>query len=185
MLIPITITSANLSKWKCLTKVIKFQSTYPNCTWTAYVTFCLEDERIPAHRLILSSRNYFRALLSGHLLENQNEEICLKDVRATPFKALLKFIYNGYLVLSDMEMDEIIDILRLAQMYGFIDRTDSIESHLEHAISMETVWPILKVSQDLIIDSLSEACFKFLDRNASTVLLHDQLPTLSKVKLWH
>lgn len=145
------------------------------------VTFCVEGELLHAHRLILASREYFRALLFGDYVESQQKEIQL-TVQATPFKTLLKYIYTDDISLGEMKFDEIIEILRLAHMYDFIDLTTAIEYHLKREVSMETVCVVLKVSQQLSLKSLHEACLKFLDANASTFLEHDDFVALSQVQ---
>lgn len=151
------------------------------CLKTQYsdVTFCIAGERFPAHKLILASREYFRALLFGHYAEKQQNEIQLK-VQAAPFKALLKYIYNDGIFLGEMEVSEILEILRLAHEYDFTDLSNAIKCHLEREISMETVFSILEVSKHLSFESLSGKCLLFLDANAS-ILVHDNFSTLSQV----
>lgn len=59
------------------------------------VTFIVENEKIPAHRVILAARSeYFRALLYGGLSEASQSEIVLK-IPLEAFKALLKYVYSG------------------------------------------------------------------------------------------
>lgn len=145
------------------------------------VTFCIDDERYPAHRIILASREYFRTLLFGSFAENQQKEIKL-EVQATPFKALLKYIYNDFILLGEMDFVEIIGLFQLAHMYNFDDLTAAIECHLKRGMSMTTVFAVLEASQELNFDSLCEACLNFMDRNASAFLLHENFASLSQVK---
>lgn len=59
------------------------------------VEFIVENQRLPAHRVILAARSeYFRALLYGGLSETNQREITLK-IPLKAFKALLKYIYSG------------------------------------------------------------------------------------------
>uniref|UniRef100_A0A182N542 BTB domain-containing protein n=1 Tax=Anopheles dirus TaxID=7168 RepID=A0A182N542_9DIPT len=86
------------------------------CMNTDYsdVTFIVEGCRVPAHRLILSTRSeYFRALLYGGLAESKQNEISL-NVPLQPFKHLLKYIYSGCLELRDVKQEDILDILGMA-----------------------------------------------------------------------
>lgn len=144
------------------------------------VTFCIEDQRFPAHRTILASRGYFRTLLFGPFAENRQKEIKL-DADANSFKALLKYIYNDSIVLDEMESDELIGLFQLAHMYSFDELTSAIECHLKKGMSMSTVFAVLEVSQELW-DSICEACLKFIDKNASAFLLHEDFTTLTQVK---
>lgn len=59
------------------------------------VTFIVENQRLPAHRVVLAARSeYFRALLYGGLSETNQSEIQLK-IPLEAFKALLRYIYSG------------------------------------------------------------------------------------------
>lgn len=147
------------------------------------ITFCVENERFPAHRLILASSEYFEVLLFGHFAESQQNEIKLPpQVQATPFKALLTYIYSDCILLDDMKFSEIIGILRLAHMYDFTELTATILNHLEQEMSLQTVCQALNISQELSLDAFRETCMKFLDGNASTFLLHETFAALSQVK---
>lgn len=146
------------------------------------VTFCVENERFPAHRVILASRKYFRPLLFGQFAEKQQSDITLLEVPAIPFKALLKYIYNDSILLDEMKPDEVIGLLKLAHMYNFEELTESIQVYLEQRLTLETVYSVLEVSQYLNLDSLFDVCLKFMDENAPALLLHDSIANLSKVK---
>ena len=85
----------------------------------ADVTFVVEQERIPAHRVILAARSeYFQALLYGGLEETKQTEIALQ-VPLQPFQYLLRYIYSGSMSLKDMKDEDILDTLGLAIQYGF------------------------------------------------------------------
>lgn len=59
------------------------------------VIFNVENQKLPAHRVILAARSeYFRALLYGGLAETTQTEIQLQ-IPLAAFKALLRYIYSG------------------------------------------------------------------------------------------
>lgn len=147
------------------------------------VTFYVEGQELHAHRLILASREYFRALLLGNYAESIEKVVELKSIRVAPFKALLKYIYHDFISFVELNVDEIIEILQLAHMYDFMDLTTAIDGHLKQMISMETVGSILQVSQVLSLDELLEKCLTFLDKNASKFLQHTSFVALSQVSL--
>lgn len=142
------------------------------------VTFCIGGERIPAHKLVLASREHFQELLFG---DKEINVIVLQEVGAKAFKEILKYIYNDTLLLGAMELEQIIDILRLAHTYKFKDLIGTIESYLEQKISIETVYVLLDLSQQLALDTLREECLEFMDEKASTILVHEKFSTISKV----
>ena len=90
------------------------------------ITLVVENQRIPAHKVILAARSeyfryvrswfptrncccdagwFFRALLYGGLQESQQQEIELKDINPIAFKLLLMYIYTGCINLYNMKVN--------------------------------------------------------------------------------
>ena len=62
------------------------------------VTFRVEGEELPAHRILLAARSpVFRALLSSEMREGVEGVVSVEDVRAPVFRALLHFVYTDSL----------------------------------------------------------------------------------------
>jgi len=62
-------------------------------------------KKFPAHKVLLACRSeYFRALLFGGLKESQQNEVELKSAGIPAFKALLKYIYTGHILLSSYKV---------------------------------------------------------------------------------
>ncbi|XP_040157581.1 BTB/POZ domain-containing protein 9-like [Anopheles arabiensis] len=145
----------------------------------ADVTFIVKGEHLPAHRNILAARSeYFRALLYGGLKESKQNEIAL-DVPVEAFKFLMKYIYTGRLPLKKMKNTDILDILELAHQYGFIDLQTAISDYLCKDICMDNVCYISRTACLLDLNSLSTACYTFMDENASSVLKSDMFRSIS------
>lgn len=81
----------------------------------------------------MASREYFHTLLYGPYAESTQKEIKLEG-SAAPFKQLLKYIYFDGITLSEMKLDEIVEVMGLARMYNFSDLTASIEKYIEKDI---------------------------------------------------
>ncbi|EAA11424.5 AGAP006689-PA [Anopheles gambiae str. PEST] len=136
----------------------------------ADVTFIVKGEHLPAHRIILATRSeYFRALLYGGLKESKQNEITL-DIPAKAFKYLMKYIYTGRLSLKQMKNTDILDILELAHQYGFVDLQTAISDYLCKVICMDNVCYISRTACLLDLNSLSTACYTFMDKNVSNVM---------------
>lgn len=59
------------------------------------VVFIVEQQRLPAHRVILAARSeYFRTLLYGGFSESTKKIIEL-EIPVEAFKVLLRYIYSG------------------------------------------------------------------------------------------
>lgn len=144
------------------------------------VTFIVENEKLPAHRVILAARSeYFRALLYGGLSETNQDEIHLK-IPLKAFKALLKYIYSGNMSLAQMKEENILDTLGLANQYGFTDLEIAISDYLRQVLSLNNVCAILDAAKLFGLEGLTNVCHSFLDRNAGEILQHETFKNLSQ-----
>lgn len=147
------------------------------------VTFIVENQKIPGHRVILARRSsYFRALLYGGLVESSQNEIEL-NVPLVAFKTLLVYIYTGLMSLSQIKEENILDTLGLANQYGFEALEEAISSHLKRKLSLENCCAILDAARLYNLETLTTVCMTFMDRNAATVLTHPSFKNLSQDSL--
>lgn len=149
------------------------------------VVFIVEGQKLPAHRVMMAARSeYFRALLYGGLSESQQTEINLK-VPINAFKALLRYIYSGYLALSQMSDDIILDTLGLANQYGLTELEEAISEFLHQYLSLENVCSILDAARLYDLENLLKVCLEFMDQNAFEILQHTSFRALSQVWKTH
>ncbi|XP_041774053.1 BTB/POZ domain-containing protein 9 [Anopheles merus] len=143
------------------------------------VTFIVEGQRIPAHRVILAARSeYFRALLYGGLQETKQDEITL-NIPLMAFRCLLKYIYSGSMSLMQMKEEHLLDTLGLANQYGFADLEMAISDYLRQVLSLGNVCAILDAARLFALDGLTAVCHSFMDRNAADILQHESFRHLS------
>lgn len=155
------------------------------CLNNAYsdVTFIIEDQKLPAHRVILAARSeYFRAMLYGGLSESTQSEIHLK-IPLKAFKILLKYIYSGNMSLAQMKTENVLDTLGLANEYGFTELEKSISGYLREALSLTNVCAILDAARLYGLESLTNVCHNFMDTNATDVLNEENFKNLSQEAL--
>ena len=83
----------------------------------ADVTFLVADEKIKAHKMILSARStYFAGMFRSEMKENLSGEVRVPDAKPAAFRALLHFLYAGSLPKN---IDDIvIDLYTLADKHG-------------------------------------------------------------------
>uniref|UniRef100_A0A1I8M4A6 BTB/POZ domain-containing protein 9 n=1 Tax=Musca domestica TaxID=7370 RepID=A0A1I8M4A6_MUSDO len=147
------------------------------------VCFIVENQRLPAHRVMLAARSeYFRALLYGGLSESTQTEIHLK-VPVEAFKSLLRYIYSGHMSLAQMDEDNILDTLGLANQYGLSELELSISDYLRQYLALGNVCAILDAARLYNLEKLTKVCLTFMDRNAADILQHDSFKSLSKESL--
>jgi DNA-binding beta-propeller fold protein YncE len=85
--------------------------------------FVVEQERVPAHRGLLSARcKYFKSMFSAGFKEGDSAEIHIKDTTSVAFKALLKYLYT-----DNMEVDGavLLDLAKLSDQY----RVERLHNH--------------------------------------------------------
>lgn len=145
----------------------------------ADITFIAENERIPAHKLILSVRSsYFSTLINSDFAEAKQDEIELK-VPLNAFKAILKYIYTGCLELDTFENHLFIEIYDLAERYEFDALKKTILEHLKVNLTLDHCVSTLNAACLYSVDSLQSSCMHFMDCHSVKLLDHDTFKTLS------
>lgn len=144
------------------------------------VTFVVQGRSFPAHRVILAARcDYFRALLFGGMKESACHEIPVCDASAEAFEVLLKYIYTGKMSLSELKENYIIEILGLANKYGFLSLEKSISAHLHQSLTAANACDVYDVALLYSLDDLQKATAEFIDRNAQQMLCSESFFNMS------
>jgi sugar lactone lactonase YvrE len=87
------------------------------------VCFVVEQERIEAHRCLLSARcEYFKSMFGDGFKEGDSAEIHIKGTTSAAFKALVKYLYT-----DSMEVDDamLCDLAKLCDQY----RVERLHNH--------------------------------------------------------
>lgn len=101
------------------------------------LTFIVEGKKLFGHKIILAMRSpYFQALLYGGLSEAAQHEIEL-NVPLEAFKASLKYIYTGLVSLTEMEEEQILELLDLAEQYNLKTLKSAISKYLQMKLSQK------------------------------------------------
>jgi hypothetical protein len=135
------------------------------------VHFLVHDQRISAHRNILSCRSeYFRALLSNDFIEKtQKEPIVLTDIDYETFTEILRFIYTST-YHSNPSYDLSLRCMIYANRINFLTGKDAaIEQlccylRLNHQAILPTYSLIKPLSPafDLLLNYIYELCSEHL-----------------------
>lgn len=132
------------------------------------VTFCVEGEKIPAHKAILAMRcEYFSAMFDSGLRNEPDDDVVKLDVPLKEFNIILEYIYTGSLKAEDEE--EVLQILSLSQEYLLSDLSMKIGEKLEPKITLENVFKIVKFSNALGLEFIFQSCCKFINKNLKAV----------------
>lgn len=135
----------------------------------------IENQEVKVNRSILAARSqYFHALLYNGMKETCLTRIVLPSAELKSFRLLLKFIYSGRIQLSNLNTEEIADLLISARFFCFEKLACDIASYLKLHINKSNVWLLYKVSKSLYLDQLAKACELFFDQNAEIILQQEE-----------
>ncbi|XP_057662028.1 BTB/POZ domain-containing protein 9-like [Diorhabda carinulata] len=92
-------------------------------------------------------------------------------------------MYTGFMPLSKLKVDVMLETLGLADQYGFPNLVTSISNHLKQSLDIDNASIILNTAKLYDLDELVLDSIQFLDRNASAVVLHESFNDLSEASL--
>lgn len=159
----------------------QFEDLYLNANYSD-VTFIVEEEKVPAHELILIVRSsYFRSLITSDSTKLPKKVIEL-EVSLGAFKHALRFMYTGHISLPQIDYATVVDLLRLAYDYPIEDFLSAIQTYLIKNLSLENYCDVLHAA--CLFDSkIENATLTFIDQNASQILSTDKFTTLPRRSL--
>ncbi|KOC60139.1 BTB/POZ domain-containing protein 9 [Habropoda laboriosa] len=144
------------------------------------VTLIVNGQRFNSHKIILAARSqYFRALLFGDSKESTQCEIKLKDANLDGFKGVLEYIYTGQISLTNQRKEVILDILRLAHLYGFSELEDSISNYFRQILDVENVCLIFNAALLYQQEFLTKVCRIYLGVHTYNIIRHESFLHLS------
>ena len=143
----------------------------------ADVTFEVEGEEFPAHRLVLAMRSpVFKAMLYGSMREKDSNRIVIDNMQPAIFKVLLHFIYTDELpdAMDDLDGDDKKEMIRhllvAADRYGMERLKCMCVSILSEGIDVKYVATTLALADQHSCPGLQEACIRFIASSSSAKL---------------
>lgn len=86
------------------------------------VTLITGQQRIPAHRIVLSSASdYFAAMFTSDVLEATQEEVHMKNIDPESMFAIIRYIYVGHLEIREETVEGLLSAACLLQLDKVID----------------------------------------------------------------
>ncbi|XP_022234848.2 BTB/POZ domain-containing protein 9-like isoform X2 [Drosophila obscura] len=146
------------------------------------VSFFVEDQRISGHCAILATRcEYFRAMLFGGFTEER--QIRLPEVPLEAFKVILGYLYSGTMSISTLDVDAILQVLSLANLYGLPELESVLTETLLENLEVCNVCAILDTARQYSMEDLNMKSLNFIDTNGAQVMEDDFFLMLSKESL--
>lgn len=140
---------------------------------TADVILKVQDERLPAHRLILNARSeYFKKMLSSGMKEKDAEEVEVGcDFGPSTMKELLRYIYTGSVKCPSGS--DSVQLMACADCLGFAKLRDDLRSQVAASLSPANIFEVWLAAAKRQDEPLVEKCLQFVDTHANYVLESD------------
>ena len=74
--------------------------------------------------------------------ESVKNEVVLEAVTLKGFRSLMTYVYTGQLKLKEFDLETMLDVLQVANMYGFEESETALCLCLEKNLSIENACPI-------------------------------------------
>ncbi|XP_047057558.1 BTB/POZ and MATH domain-containing protein 2-like [Lolium rigidum] len=154
----------------------------------ADVTFEVQGEELPAHKLVLAMRSpVFKALLYGPMKEKDSNRVIIDDMQPAIFKVLLHFIYTDSLppkMDDDLEGDDKKEVTRhllvAADRYAMERLKLMCENILCKDLDAESVATVLALADQHSCSGLKDACIRFI---ASCTKIDDVVASRGYIQL--
>ena len=125
----------------------------------------VQQERIPAHKLILSiGSRVFMAMFFGtgsHM--NTSNEIEITDVEPEPFKHMLRYLYTDELLY--IEPESVMSTLYVAKKYEVSALEKECVDFLKSNLSADNAFMLLQQSRLFDEHHLTELCLNLIDKH--------------------
>eukprot|EP01114_Cavostelium_apophysatum_P007639 TRINITY_DN19784_c0_g1_i1.p1 TRINITY_DN19784_c0_g1~~TRINITY_DN19784_c0_g1_i1.p1 ORF type:complete len:300 (+),score=70.82 TRINITY_DN19784_c0_g1_i1:245-1144(+) len=134
----------------------------------ADVTFKIGESLITAHRNILVARSeYFRAMFTGGMRENNEKVISIPDVDERTFREVLEFLYTGKIEIGHSNM---VPIITAAEKFQITDLKEVCYSTFDKVASEQNILQILLVADSYNEQTLKDLCKKYILQHYDTVV---------------
>lgn len=145
----------------------------------ADVTFDVDGERMPAHKILLQARSpVLRALLTGPMREGHEGVVAVRDVQPPVFRALLHYAYTDALPeelagAGGLEVAMAQHLLAAADRFGLIRLRGICEQRLCETVEAGTVATTLALAEQNNARELKRVCLEFVSKHLQAVMASD------------
>lgn len=148
------------------------------------VTLILENEKFFCHKLILTTRSeVFAAMFNSEMVEKQQGEIKIIDIRPEIFKLVLEFIYSGQ--ISNYKNEEIswYELMLAADKYNIKSLRDICAQKLAENLNPDNAIDTLIIAHRLNNDDLKKESASFIILNKSDIVGTEKLKKLTELNI--
>ena len=144
------------------------------------VTFVVEGQEVPAHKVLCLRCPYFRALLTGDMRESLMDRIAIHDVRKDIFLRLLEYLYTDDV---EVDLDMAMELFQAADQFGVERLKRMCESRMLGSIHVENAATIFHAADQHAAASLREKCLAFVLANFDAVTRTQAFEEMGRVNV--
>ncbi|KAF8360006.1 hypothetical protein PRIPAC_95001, partial [Pristionchus pacificus] len=127
------------------------------------VTIVVGDEKIQAHKAILSARiPFFRGLFDSMMVESAAGKVTLPNFNYPTAKALLDYIYTGRIIIDECNVE---DLLMGANFLGIEPVQYACGHFMVKRLRVDNALPLLMVCKSIGYHGLDDLVHRFIDKN--------------------
>jgi len=140
----------------------------------------VDGSEIRGHKCILSCRSEkFRAMFDSGM-EESNGRVNIMDHRKETFNIFLKFLYTGVVGIQDLNEDNCMEILELAESYMVQELKKYCEQFLSKSINTANLKLLIEISDTFKLNQLKRLCYKYVYSDYTNVKKDKILEELDK-----
>ncbi|XP_065105053.1 kelch-like protein 9 isoform X2 [Paramisgurnus dabryanus] len=139
------------------------------------------SETFPVHRVIMASASdYFKAMFTGGMKEQDLKEIKLHGVSTTGLKNIIEFIYTSRLSLNLGSLQDTLEaasFLQVLPVLSFCNQLLSSEITIENCVEVE------RIARDLLLEEVQNHVYTFVCENFSELSESGRILQLSEASM--
>ncbi|KAL4231145.1 hypothetical protein ACF0H5_008728 [Mactra antiquata] len=135
------------------------------------------NDSLPAHKFVLAMRSpVFENLFYGLTSEKQEPEVIVRDIRATTFRILLRYMYTDAV---EFDGNTVLHVLYAAKKYGIDNLVYECEHYLQSAVDVNNACSMYNQASFYDMDLLQAKCLDFICMNANDIFINDDFLKLT------
>ncbi|KAM4608738.1 kelch-like protein 9 [Polymixia lowei] len=139
------------------------------------------SDTFPVHRVIMASASdYFKAMFTGGMREQEMKEIKLHGVTKAGLKNIIDFIYTARVNLNMANLQDTLEaanFLQVLSVLGFCNELLSSEITIENCVEVE------RIATDLLLEDVQVNIGEFVSQNLSALVESGRYLQLSETSM--
>lgn len=142
-------------------------------------SFKVDEDNIPAHRIILETRSpVFAAMFNHDTKENETGEIAIDDIDKDTIKDILEYIYSGD--MKELKMEKALSAYAAAEKYDINNVKELCSEFIVRNLSVECVCDVIKFGELYQNEKIGLRAREYFKENVRKIIKTDKWTTFAK-----